>query len=109
MITSKDPSNWKHLQEWVAQILMECGWTAELEKSVNTVRGTVELDVYGYEVVDGRRYMIACECKYWKANIPQHVIHSFRTVASDLGVNVGYIIPLPAFKVERFPQSPIQI
>lgn len=98
MITRKTPTSWKNLQIDVAKILEECGFSVEVEKKVETVRGTVELDVYAEETVNGRQYSIAVECKYWKARIPQAVVHSFRTVLSDLGVNTGYIVSLNGFQ-----------
>lgn len=92
MITNIEPANWKDLQVKVAEILAECGFTTTIEKSVTTARGKVELDVFAEEEIKGRKYSIICECKYWKADIPQNVVHGFRTVVNDLGSNVGYII-----------------
>jgi len=98
MITSTTPDTWQALQDEVALILKECGFTVELEKTIETVRGTVEVDVYAEEYVKGRKYSILCECKHWKSAIPQTVIHSFRTVVSDIGAHVGYIISLNGFQ-----------
>lgn len=92
MITSKVPYNWKKLQNMVAEILTECGFIVEVEKTVKTARGTVEIDVYAEEEIMGRKNIILCECKYWKKNIPKSVVHSFRTVTADFGANTGYII-----------------
>lgn len=98
MITDKAPSTWEELQTKVGTILQQCGFATEVEAKLAGVRGTVELDVYAKEIVDGREYSIACECKYWKSNIPQHVIHSFRTIINDLGLNHGYIITTSKFQ-----------
>ena len=92
MITHIEPANWKDLQIKVAEILNECGFATDIEKTVTTARGQVELDVYAEEEIKGRKYSIVCECKYWKSAIPQAVIHGFRTVVNDLGCNIGYII-----------------
>ncbi|WP_416206758.1 restriction endonuclease [Oceanobacter antarcticus] len=73
-----------------------------MRKKIETVRGDVELDVYAEEVIKGRKYSIAVECKNWSNNIPQHVVHSFRTVVSDLGVNAGYIVAKTGFQSEAF-------
>ncbi|WP_369857685.1 hypothetical protein [Candidatus Thalassolituus haligoni] len=44
----------------------QCGFNVELEKKIETVRGDVELDVYAEEVIKGRKYSIAVECKNWR-------------------------------------------
>src|SRR5207248_3987303 len=80
------------LQEDVARILRECGFAAEVSKTISTPRGRVEIDVYAEENVAGRLYRIVCECKLWRARVPQTVIHSVRTVVAETGANVGYII-----------------
>ena len=46
MITSSTPENWNDLQNEVGRLLEECGFSVEIEKKVQTVRGEVELDVY---------------------------------------------------------------
>ena len=78
MITCSVPETWKALQNEVGKILEECGFSVEVEKKVDTARGKAELDVYAEEIVKGRKYSIVCECKHWKSNIPQTIIHSFR-------------------------------
>ena len=78
--------------------MSECGFTVEVEKKVQSARGIVELDVYAEETVRGRKYAIACECKYWKSRIPQAVIHGFRTVEQEIGANIGYIISMEGFQ-----------
>jgi restriction system protein len=98
MITSAVPQTWQGLQAEVARILNECGFAVQVEKTVHTARGDVEIDVYAQETVRGRTYAIACECKHWKARIPQHVVHAFRTVVTETGANVGYLISTAGFQ-----------
>ena len=102
MITEKRPASWQELQEWTAQILRECGWTAETEVKVNTVRGKVEIDVLAIETVQGRDYKTLIECKNWKARVPQNVVHGFRTVMTDVGTNTGYIISRAGFQAGAY-------
>lgn len=102
MITNRTPNSWIDLQDQTARILDECGFTVEIEKNIETVRGTVEIDVYAEETVKGRSYKILCECKNWKNRVPQHVIHGFRTVVADIGANVGYIISASGFQSGAF-------
>ena len=98
MITRTAPDSWQALQTEVGRVLSECGFTVEIEKKVQSARGIVELDVYAKETVRGRKYAIACECKYWKSRIPQAVIHGFRTVVQEIGANIGYIISMEGFQ-----------
>jgi len=98
MITSTVPDHWRSLQREVGRILSECGFLVEVEKKVKNVRETVELDVYAEEELNGRKYSIVCECKNWKTRVPQTVVHSFRTVLTDLGANLGYIVSLAGFQ-----------
>jgi len=102
MITSSVPETWKALQNDVGKILEECGFSVEVEKKVDTARGEAELDVYAEEIVKGRKYSIVCECKHWNSNIPQSIIHSFRSIINDIGANVGYIIALKGFQSGSF-------
>lgn len=105
MITSSTPSDWQALQSDVGMILNQCGFDIEIEKKIKTARGKVEIDVYAEEIVKGRKYSIVCECKYWKSKVPKSIIHSFRTVVSDIGANIGYIISLHGFQSGAFDAS----
>ncbi len=98
MITRQIPDNWQALQADVGRILSECGFSVEVERKVQSARGIVEIDVYAEETVRGRRYAIACECKHWKARIPQAVVHGFRTVVQEIGANIGYIVSMEGFQ-----------
>jgi len=98
MITRKAPDTWQSLQIEVGRILEECGFGVEIEKKIQSARGTVELDVYAEETVRGRKYAIACECKHWKSRIPQTVVHGFRTVVQEIGANIGYIVSMEGFQ-----------
>lgn len=102
MITTRQPENWRALQRDVARILGECGFEAEIEKTVTLARGQAEVDVYAVETVRGRTNTIYCECKLWNASIPQGVIHAFRSVVADGGANVGYVITSSAFQRGAF-------
>ena len=98
MITSTVPKDWRNLQDEVATILEHCGFQVEVEKTVPTARGRVEIDVFAVEDVRGRRYTILCECKHWQRAIPQTIVHGFRTVIADFGANRGYIISMKGFQ-----------
>lgn len=112
MLTTQVPDSWQDLQNQVGRILADCGFEVEIERAFPLVRGQASIDVYVEEIVKGRRNRIFCECKYWKTAVPQHVIHSFRTVTADAGANVGYIISLNGFQagaVDAVKQTNIRL
>jgi hypothetical protein len=74
------------------------GCAAEVEKSIETARGSVEVDVFATDVVSGHDITYVCECKLWTKPISQHVVHSFRTVVADMGADVGIIISANGFQ-----------
>jgi hypothetical protein len=102
VITEKVPSDWRDLQREVARVLEECGFHVEIERSTRTVRGTTEIDVYAEELNRGRKSVILCECKHWKARVPQNVVHGFRTTMGDIGANAGYIVGSSGFQSGAF-------
>lgn len=92
------PTDWKDLQQQVSQILKECGLEADLEKRIETVRGTVEIDVYAKDSTQTPAVIYLCECKHWESSVPQTIVHAFRTVVADYGANFGLIISSKAFQ-----------
>jgi restriction system protein len=98
MVTTRIPADWRDLQTAVANILAQSGFSVQVEKVIQTVRGRAEIDVFGQEAVEGRTYTVLCECKNWAARVPQNVIHGFRTVIADAGANLGYIISTAGFQ-----------
>jgi restriction system protein len=98
VITSEEPADWQSLQSMVGGILEECGFDVKIERPTPTVRGVVNIDVFAREERDGRTYTVLCECKQWKSNVPQQVVHAFRTVVHDTGAHVGYVIATKGFQ-----------
>lgn len=98
MLTTRVPETWQDLQTQVAAILAQCGFQVAVEETIDLGRGQAEIDVYAQETIRGRRNLIICECKRWKSAVPQQVIHAFRTVTSEIGANMGYIIALNGFQ-----------
>src|SRR5271166_3238797 len=74
------PKDWKELQSLVALLFTGMGCSAEVEKSVNAVRGVVELDVVATDTASGQKITYVCECKLWGKPVSQHVVQGFRTV-----------------------------
>jgi len=98
MIIEQEPENWQDLQALTAKVFTEMGCMPEVEKKIKTVRGTVEIDVYVQDQTHTPPLILLCECKHWSKRIPKNVVHAFRTVAADFGVNRGYIISKAGFQ-----------
>ena len=99
-IFEENPKDWKDLQDKVAYVLQNCGYIVVSPKTINSLRGNVELDVYAYN----EYFSIACECKNWNSNIPQNVVFSFRTILFELGINKGLIIAKKGFQNGAYNQ-----
>ncbi len=98
MIFDTAPTDWKNLQQLVHQAFVEMGCHAEEPKTISLVRGNKEIDVYVEDVVHGIKSVYLIECKYWNSDIPQDVVHGFRTVVADSGANRGIVIAKKGFQ-----------
>jgi len=98
LITAAMPSEWGELEDLVVAILNEAGLVARRNESISLPRGTVDVDVLAEETHDGIVERIVCECKNWRTNVPQAVVHGFRTVIQECGAHRGYIISRVGFQ-----------
>ncbi len=98
MITNYFPKNWRDLQKKASKIIHQSGLQVTIAKKLRTVRGKVEIDIYVEEHIKHQKLIILCECKHWKTNVPQSVVHSFRTIMQDIGAHIGYIISSKGFQ-----------
>ncbi|MDP2952194.1 MAG: hypothetical protein Q8O76_02615, partial [Chloroflexota bacterium] len=64
---------------------------AEIDKEIETARGAVKIDVYAEDGRQKPSIIYLCECKHWRSGVTKTVVHAFRTVVSDYGVNWGLI------------------
>src|SRR5260370_33631163 len=98
MIFSDAPRVWSELEVRVCQILTECGCSAERSKHLDLPRGGVNIDVYAEDPTREPHLIIVCECKRWQASVSQTVVHAFRTVVSEIGAHVGFIVSAAGFQ-----------
>ncbi len=99
MIDYNLPKDWKSLQEKVAEIFREIGYSdVEADKKLKLVRGTVNADVYAVDNTQSPVTIYICECKLWSSRVPKTVVHSFRTVMQDFGAHQGIIISKKGFQ-----------
>lgn len=91
IMTKRNPTNWKELQELAAYYFNYSGYEAITPYNIQTVRGEVEVDVF-VKTKNELNEIILCECKFWNTSIPQEKVHAFRTVVQDSGASLGIII-----------------
>ena len=102
IITDSMPNDWHDLEAQVGRILQECGLTVEIGKTIETVRGTTNVDVYAEDTTQKPTTVYVCECKRWASTVPKTVVHAFRTVLSDCGANWGLLISSEGFQSGAF-------
>ena len=98
---STAPNNWRSLQQKVYRIFKDIGFGAETQKTIQTARGKVEVDVFA-ERSKPIRMVILAECKHWNRSIPKSVVHAFSKVVQDYGANLGYIISKVGFNAGAY-------
>ena len=85
------------MQDYVGKYFFQAGYEVWTPKTVETVRGKVEVDVY-VRAKEELGDVIICECKFWDSRVPQDKIYAFRNVVSDLGAHVGLFISKAGFQ-----------
>lgn len=97
-ILNEDPKSWRELELMVSKVLNDAGYAAYNDMQISTVRGNVNIDVLAEDknTIPTSTYII--ECKYWDSDIPQTIIHSFRTIVNDYGAHHGLIIARNRFQ-----------
>ena len=101
-IFSNSPTDWRDLQNKVGSVLRGIGYEVFIEKDIQTVRGTVNVDVFAMDEESVPSSVLICECKHWNYKVPKSVVHSFRTVITDFGANFGYIISKSGYQEGAF-------
>lgn len=97
LIEAALPASWRDLEACVAQILRECGYDTEVQKTVPLARGNVDIDVWADDHSSPPN-VLAVECKRWSSSVSKNVVHGFRTVVGDSGANTGLIVSSGGFQ-----------
>jgi restriction endonuclease len=97
-IFDTSPDTWQDLEIMVQQAFDEMGYESHRKYPVQTVRGTVEIDVFAKKTTTPIPSIVLCECKHWNTPVSQTVIHGFRTVCSDIGAHYGLIVSKKGFQ-----------
>lgn len=98
LIERQPGADWRDLQERVAVVLRECGLDSEVARTLQTVRGKVEVDVYATDSSTTPPAILLCECKRWSSRVPKAEVKSFRTDVADFGAHFGLFISSCGFQ-----------
>lgn len=104
-LTNFIPVRWQDLQNKVAEILTGCNFKTEVFKTIVSVRGKVEIDVYAEDTISIPNSIYIIECKNWNTKVPQEKIHAFNTVVQNIGANHGLVISKSGFQPGAFEAS----
>ncbi len=93
-----EPTSWEGLEQACARILHEAGYLeVTVGKEIELARGLAAVDVYAVDPSTPPA-RIGIECKYWATAVPRSVVHAFRTVVADGGLNLGVIVSRAGFQ-----------
>lgn len=96
---------WKKYQEDTAAIFKSIGWKAEIEKDIEGVRGTHEVDVF----VTFKQHGIDCqwivECKYWNSSVPKEKVLALQSIVDDIGADKGVLVSKEGFQSGAINQA----
>lgn len=98
LIFDSEPATWQELEELVCRAFDEMGYESTRNVEILTVRGAVRVDVHAIKKSNPIPTHILCECKHWNKPVEKNVIHSFRSVCSDVGAHYGLIISKRGFQ-----------
>ncbi|MEC8881470.1 MAG: restriction endonuclease [Pseudomonadota bacterium] len=97
--------SWQKYQEDTAVIFNSIGWTAEIGKYVEGVRGTHEVDVFVTFKQNGIDCQWVVECKYWNSSVPKEKVLALQSIVSDIGADKGVLISKKGFQSGAIKQS----
>ncbi len=92
------PASWQELEIMVNQAFEEMAYEANRNHEVESVRGQVKIDVFAVKKTTPIPTVVLCECKHWAKPVDQNVVHSFRSICSDIGAHFGLIISRVGFQ-----------
>ncbi|WP_084621324.1 restriction endonuclease [Luteibacter yeojuensis] len=80
LIPNSDIKHWHDLQDQVASLFREMGYTARTPHKLALVRGIKEVDVFVENPGHNIPHKIIAECKHWSRPVHQEVVHALRCI-----------------------------
>ena len=89
---------WQEYQEKAAEFFRKLGLDAYVEKKVDGVRGSHDIDVYVEGSYKGIQFKWVVECKAWGSNIPKEKVMALYTIVQDVGADRGFLLSEKGFQ-----------
>jgi hypothetical protein len=84
--------DWKEYQKVTADVFEELGCCAEVDKTVQGVRGKHRIDVWVVFNKFGFKIKWIIECKFWNSNVSKEKVLALKSIVDDVGADRGVII-----------------
>jgi hypothetical protein len=98
-VSNNQVVDWRDLQQHVARLFAEMEYEVASPKTIELAgRGSKEVDVLMRDSSASVNQIYLAECKWWNTNVPQEVIHAFKTVMEGAGANTGFVIGKKGFQ-----------
>ena len=91
-------TNWREYQEAVASFFRSLGYSAEVEASIEGVRGKHKVDVYVTFSQHGLAFNWVVECKLWDRPAEKANVVELQGIVSDLGADRGLLFSEAGFQ-----------
>ncbi len=90
--------NWREYQDQAAVLFRSIGCTAEIEKIVNGVRGSHEIDVWITRKIYGLEHRWVVETKHWKNRVSKLHVAALKSIVDDVGADRGILLSSSGFQ-----------
>ena len=89
---------WRDYQDTTAEFFRRLGCTAEVEATVEGVRGEHKIDVLVTGVLHSIPFQWIVECKFWKTNIPKEKVLILQNIVQAVGADRGFLLSETGFQ-----------
>lgn len=91
-------SSWKTYQEDAARVFRTAGFSTEVARTIDGVRGKHEVDVWVTGAVHGIAFRWVIECKFWKTAVPKEKVMALSAIVQDIGADRGFLLSEAGFQ-----------
>ena len=93
--------DWTEYQEETARFFRSLACDAEVDATVQGVRGRHNIDVWVTFVRSGVQIRWVIECKLWKRRTAKEKVMALQAIVNDIGADRGVLLSELAFKKEQ--------
>lgn len=90
---------WKQYQEDVANLLVNLGFSVEVEDRITSARGvTHEVDVSARRTIASVEVLWVVECKLWQSRVKKEKVATLVAICEDIGADRGLLMSQNGFQ-----------